>query len=69
MIKWAKSKKNVPKVEKVGFHLRNNVKIVPSKLNAVCPNFGSFIWQKSMRLFDDIYHLFLEGDRKCKANS
>jgi len=29
--------------------------------NTFCPNFGSYIWQNPIQLFDDIFHPFLEG--------
>ena len=29
--------------------------------NTSCLNFGSYIWQNPIQLFDDIFHPFLEG--------
>jgi len=37
------------------------VKCAHHRPNTFCPNFGSYIWQNPIQLFDDIFHLFLEG--------
>jgi len=36
--------------------------------NTFCPNFGSYIWQNPIQLFDDTFHPFLKVGGGVKAN-